>query len=294
MNTFVKKALNRIIESFLQIHFFSNKAELTYQAAIEKHVDNLPFLSSNDMTIVEALRSEGIVITSLTALLIPSTLQMLQATKGLIPKISQSIYRNKTEYAIHANPKQIIEYREIFDWGLEQRLLNIIENYLGLPVAYLHPSFRRDIANQVQRNTRLWHLDKEDRKVVKIIVYLNDVNDDGGPFQYIPLSFTPTVTRSLRYNYGYIQNQTMQQVISPSNFKSCTGSSGTVIIADTAKIFHRGKIPIDSDRFAIFFEYTSRFPKYPFYCKRSLTNENLLILATKLSENQRRCIFWRL
>ncbi|MBD6620210.1 2OG-Fe(II) oxygenase [Komarekiella sp. 'clone 1'] len=293
MKAIIKKAGNRILENLYRIPLLSNTADLAYQAAMTKHVDTLPILSNTDLSLVETLKAEGIIVTSLASLSITSTPQMLESAKSLMLDIPKSISKNKNEFIIHATSEQMMEHLEIFLWGLQQRLLNIIETYLGLPVAYHGSYFRRDIANQVQKKSRLWHLDKEDRKVLKIIIYLNEVNDDGGPFQYIPQSFSTKITRSLRYNYGYIQDKTMQQVISPLNWKSCTGPSGTVIIADTANIFHRGKIPIYSDRFTIFFDYTSRKPKHPFYCQSSLNRESLQIIAPKVSENQRRCIFWR-
>jgi len=293
MKAIIKKVSSRILENLYRIPLLSNTADLAYQTEIEKHTDVLPILSTADLTLVETLQNEGIVVTSLAALSIPSSPQMLEAAKSLMLEIPKSISGNKNEFIIHATSEQIMEYLEIFLWGLQQRLLNIIENYLGLPVAYHGSYFRRDIANQVQLKSRLWHLDKEDRKVLKIIVYLNEVDDDCGPFQYIPQTFSAKIASSLRYNYSYIRDKTMQQVISPLNWKSCTGLSGTVIIADTANIFHRGKIPRYSDRFTIFFDYTSRSPKHPFYCQSSLTDENLLRIAAKLSENQRQCIFWR-
>lgn len=293
MKAIIKKVSNRILENFYRIPLLSYTGNLAYQAAIEKHIDALPILSTTDLTLVENLKDKGIVVTSLAALSIPSTPQMFESAKSLMSEIPKNISSNKNEFIIHASSEQMMEHLEIFLWGLQQRLINIIEAYIGLPVAYHGSYFRRDIANQVQQKSRLWHLDKEDRKVLKIIVYLNEVNDDGGPFQYIPQSFSAKIARSLRYNYGYIKDKTMQQVISPLNWKSCTGPSGTVIIADTANIFHRGKIPIYSDRFTIFFDYTSRTPKHPFYCQSSLNQDNLLIIAPKLSENQRQCIFWR-
>lgn len=218
---------------------------------------------------------------------------MLKASANLMPHIPKSISGDKSEYVVHATSGQMIEHPDIFLWGLEQRLLNIVESYLGLPVAYHGAYFRRDIANNVQEKSRLWHLDKEDRKLLKIIVYLTDVYDDGGSFQYIPRSLTDTVARSLRYSYGYIQDKTMQKVVSPSNWKSCTGPAGTVLLVDTANVFHRGKIPVASDRFTIFYDYTCRQPKHPFYCKSSLSQEHLLLVASQLSQKQRQYILWR-
>ncbi len=293
MYTLVQKASNKIFGNFDQIPFLPNQAKLAYQAALKKHVVNLPVLSTTDESLVEAIKREGVAITSLESLGITSTPRFFQAAKNLMQEIPKSISGQKNEFVVHATSQQIMEYPEIFLWGLEQRLLNIVENYLGLPVAYHGAYFRRDIVNEVQRKTRLWHMDKEDRKVLKIIVYLNNVGDDGGPFQYIPQSFTSTAASFLRYNYEYIQEKTMQRVIPPSNWKSCTGLSGTVVFAATGSIFHRGKLPLASDRFAVFFDYTSRQPQHPFYCKSSLPQQDLLLMAKKLSEPQKNCVFWQ-
>ncbi|MBW4610078.1 MAG: 2OG-Fe(II) oxygenase [Hassallia sp. WJT32-NPBG1] len=293
MYILVQKARNRIIRKLTQIPFVQAQSELLYQTALNKHLVNLPVISTSDRTLVETIKRDGVVITSLEALGIPSNPRFFQAAKKLMSEIPKSISCQKNEFVVHATPQQLMEHPEIFLWGLEQRLLNIVENYLGLPVAYQGVFFRRDIANEVAIKSRLWHVDLEDRKVLKIIVYLNDVNEDGGPFQYIPQSLTSKVARSLKYRPRYITDEIMQQALSPSNWKSCTGLAGTVIFASTASIFHRGKIPVADDRFAVFFDYTSRQPRQPFYNTLSLPKQNLLSLVNNLSEPQKNCVFWQ-
>ncbi|WP_017317485.1 hypothetical protein [Mastigocladopsis repens] len=293
MKTIATQVRNKILKNLYEVSFVRNPAEFAYHVALEKHRSHLPVLSSTDWTIVETLKTEGVVVTSLEELSIPSTPQLLQAAEKLMPKISGVILGDENEFVVHATSQQMMEYPEIFLWGLEQRLLKIAENYLGLPVAYHGAYFRRDIANQVERKSRLWHMDSEDRKLFKVIVYLKDVNDDGGPFEYLPQYLTAKVADSLKYKYGYISDQTMQQVMSSSNYKSCTGLSGTVVIAGTGSVFHRGKIPVASDRFAVFYDYTSRQPKFPFYCKSSLPTEDLHLLSPMFSESQKQCVFWR-
>jgi hypothetical protein len=293
MYTLLQKTRNKILKKIDTIPFIRYQAELAYQTLVEKHVINLPVLSKTDFDLVKTIKHEGIVITSLEDLGIPSTLQLLQAAKNLMPKIPQSISGHKNEFVVHASSQQIMEYPEIFLWGLEQRLLNIVENYLGLPVAYHGVYFRRDIANQVEQGSRLWHIDKEARKVLKIIVYLNNMSEDKGPFQYIPQPLTSQIADSLKYTSGYILDQTMQEFVSPTDYKSCIGPVGTVIFAATDSIFHRGKLPIDSDRFAIFFDYTPRQQRQSFYGASSLPHEDLLFLAKNISEQQKECIFWQ-
>jgi hypothetical protein len=291
--TIATQVRNKLFKNLYEISFVKNPAELEYQFAVKNHTKNLPTLSASDREIVDTLNTEGVVITSLEALSIPSTLQMFEAAKNLMPKIPTISSEDKNDYVVHATSQQIMESPEIFLWGLEQRLLNIAENYLSLPVAYHGTYFRRDIANDVEKKSRLWHMDSEDRKLFKIIVYLNDINEDNGPFQYISQSLTSEVAQVLRYKHGYLQDKTMGRVISPSSYKSCTGSAGTVVFAGTASVFHRGKIPVTSDRFAIFYDYTSRQPKFPFYCKSSLPEEDLALLSSQFSEQQKQCVFWR-
>ncbi len=285
-----KKVQNKFLRNIYNLPFLHHQAEMEYQKLVKMHIANLPLISVADKSIVETLNSEGVVITSLADLGISSASKMFQAAETLMHKIPRMVTDNSNEFVVHATSQQIMAHPEIFLWGVEQRLINIVENYLGLPVAYHGAYFRRDIANQVEQQSRLWHLDKEDKKVLKIIVYLHDMDEDSGPFQYLPISETESVAHLLKYHHGYIQDTTMQQVISPANYKSCLGPAGTVVFAATASVFHRGKLPVKSDRFAIFFDYTSQKHKLSFYSTSSLPLEDVALLAKNLPQKQRECL----
>lgn len=293
MHTLLQKTWNKVLHQINTIPFIQSKREIAYQISVEKHTIHLPIISTNDLDLVEKIKQEGVVITSLENLGIASSPNLLQAAKKLMPEIAQSTSIDNNQFVIHASSEQIMKYPEIFLWGLEQRLLNIVENYLGVPVAYHGAYFRRDIANKVEKVSRLWHIDKDARKLLKIIVYLNDINEDKGPFQYIPQPLSLKIANYLKYTSGYITDQTMQEVTSLGDYKSCTGSAGTVIFAGTGDIFHRGKIPVTEDRFAIFFDYTPRLKYQSFYGASSLPHQDLLLLAKNLSEQQKQYIFWQ-
>ncbi|AFY31069.1 hypothetical protein [Calothrix sp. PCC 7507] len=293
MSTIIKKVQNQFLRNIYNMPFWQHQAELEYQTAVAQHIPNLPVLSTTDMNLVETIKNEGVAITSLADLEIASTPDMFQSAKNLMPKIPPSITGNKNEFVVHASSQQIMEHPEIFLWGIEPRLINIVETYLGLPVAYHGAYFRRDIANQVERKSRLWHIDKEDRKVLKIFIYLHDMTEDTGPFQYISQSVTTTVADTLKYNHGYIQDATMQKFISPPHCQSCLGSAGTVVFAATGSIFHRGKPPVARDRFTIFFDYTSTRQKLSSYRTLSLPEDDLILISQNLAEQQRKCLFWQ-
>ncbi|MGD1871861.1 MAG: 2OG-Fe(II) oxygenase [Mastigocoleus sp.] len=293
MTITLKQIRNQILKNIYDVGFVRNPAEEIYQANLRQHFPYLPKLSVADKEIIEDIQQEGVAIRSLTDLLIPNTKKLFKSALEIIPDIPDNLKKEGREYVVHATSEQIMSHPEIFLWGLEERLLNIVENYLGLPVAYHGAYFRRDIANQVEHKSRLWHIDVEDRKILKIIIYLHEINQDNGPFEYLSKDATAEAIKSLKYKHGYIQDETMQKIISSNNYQSCLGAQGTVIFAATSKIFHRGKLPKSNDRFAIFYDYTSRSPKMPFYCKSSLENEHLLTLSDRFSPNQKQCVFWR-
>ncbi|MBD2058088.1 2OG-Fe(II) oxygenase [Oculatella sp. FACHB-28] len=266
-------------------------SELTYKSDLAKYVDRLPAILPGDRQIVEGLQQEGTVITSLTDLDIPSTSTLLDAAGHIAPELLKIPPKKNRAYS-RADSTLLMQYPGLFLWGLEERLLSIIENYLGLPVAYHGVSFRRDVADGSQAGTRQWHIDIEDRRMAKIIVYFNQVGENNGPYEYIPKSLTPP-PNVFKRNYGFVPDDVVEKAVPSSNWRSCTGGAGTVVFTDTCGVFHRGRMPTESERLAMFFTYTSRKPKNPETCKSILSQDELLTISKSLSDRQKQCIFWK-
>ncbi|MBD2463010.1 hypothetical protein H6G89_18375 [Oscillatoria sp. FACHB-1407] len=273
-------------------------SEILYRANLARYSRRLPALNSDDRQIVDTLKQEGVFITTLEQLALPSTAQLLRSVEKVLPTMatnlpSENSGKKKTSnHAVLVPTKQLItNYPEICLWGLEERLLNIVESYIGLPVAYLGASVRKDIDTQRQIGTRFWHRDAEDRRTIKVIVYLNDVDEQGGPFEYIPRSLTMSYRPFKKVN-GIIRDADMQEVVPRTHWKMCCGSTGTVVITDTTSVFHHGKVP-RYQRTALFFTYTSRQPKRADISKSRFSTLELLDLASRnLSPRQRECLLW--
>jgi hypothetical protein len=145
------------------------------------------------------------------------------------------------------------------------------------------------LADGINEETRLWHRDDEDFRITKIIVYLNDVDAEGGPFEYIPKYHTPDI-RLLRFTAGRVLDEHMRQVVPESKWKSCQGPAGTVLFADPCNFFHRGKIPTKQDRFTLFYGYNSRNPFKPEYCQPLFSKQAFLRRVPSLTDYQKSCI----
>jgi Phytanoyl-CoA dioxygenase (PhyH) len=267
------------------------ESSLSYKWRMFQHIKKLPALSPIDRHIVEALRKEGAFITSLEALSLPMNEKLWDAAKAILPNNPKEP-AFEDQYVYHVNSAKLIENSEIFLWGLQERLLDIAENYLSVPVAYRGLFFQKDFANEQQVYTRLWHKDPEDHRLVKIAVYLNDVDSESGPFEYIPKHFNSKLS-SLKRKLLHSDAE-VAELVEASNWVSCTGVAGTVIFFDPHHVFHRGKLPTKSHRDAIFFNYHSRQPIKVFsdHWNAPFSTDELLVLSKTLSQRQKECVFW--
>lgn len=282
----MKRLFNRIKRELLKFPLLQFICNIAYKTEIEKHINYLPAIFPGDYTLVDCLKRESVAVTSLELLKIPSTPLFIDSVKRLLPNL-QAIATSK-KHAISLSQSEKLNYPYTILWGLEERLISIVENYIGLPVLYLGADVRREIANGKVVNIRQWHLDIEAHRMIKIIVYFSNVNADTGPFEYIPRSSTLLLSQLLKYSSGFIQDETMNTV-SPSNQQSCIGPFGTVIFADTCNVFHRAKAPTLSDRFSVTFAYTSRkFIKAHHVDKFS--KDEYLLFSQKLSKRQQECV----
>ena len=288
----LKKAVNAVVKNVTQIPLFSNQAEKQYQEKVASFSARLEAVPDGYQKILEDLNREGVHVSSLQDLDLDNSEELLEECYKNLTYLESCLPENKWQYVIGNDPNDILPYLDIYLWGLQTKLLNLVENYLELPAAYHGIYLRRDLANGVSIKSRLWHTDKEDRRMVKIIIYLNDVDDSNGAFQFIPRRFSDRISRKLRYNHGYVKDRVIEKIIPRSEWVSCTGSPGTIIFVDTAKAFHRGQIPLASDRFSLFFDYTSRFPLRPYYCKPSFSGNSLGAVSPYLSSRQKDCVFW--
>jgi hypothetical protein len=245
--------------------------ELVYKAKLGLHESKLPALSGHDRLIAETLKREGVYITTLADLGLPSTTQMLASANNYVasmvnPRDIQAGYKLPQIYTITDLP-------EFFTWGIEARLQNILENYIGLPIAFHGVHLRKDFPNEQQLQTLLWHKDSEDRRMIKVIIYLNDVTEKHGPFEYVPLP--SNLLERLNYyrvdyelrksNYLGINDAQLSKFIPKSAWKYCPGKAGTVIFVDPRNVLHHGTVRTE-ERSTLFFVYTANPPKRPELC----------------------------
>jgi len=130
----------------------------------------------------------------------------------------------------------------INNYVLNRSLIKISSNYLGLLPVFCGGSLMENFPHKGARiSSQLWHRDKHDRKIIKIFLYLTDVDSKNGPFEYITKAH---VNGKFWKKFRTIERLTDSELKGKNSEilsykKICTGKAGDIIFVDTTGI-HRG------------------------------------------------------
>jgi len=91
--------------------------------------------------------------------------------------------------------------------------------------------------------SQLWHLDFDDKHLLKAFLYLNDVDEDSGPFEYVPGS-QPDGRYDAVWHWsplrtGRIPDEQVRATVPADGIKTFTAPRGTLILCNTSGL-HRG------------------------------------------------------
>ncbi len=226
--------------------------------ALEAHSLRLPPLDPRDLPALEGLRRTGVHTLRIDSLGFPETGAAMAALDKLVAELREMPAGGDNQPRISA--KRLMDFPEVYLWGLNERLLNLVENYIGLPIWYHGVDVRREVADGKTSDVRQWHMDAEDRRMFRAIVYLNDVEPGGGPFEYIPRERSAQGARKLHYGSGFVTDAEMTAAIPPSQWVEVTKKAHSAVFADTCSVFHRAQAARHRDRYSITFSWTSRTP----------------------------------
>ena len=128
--------------------------------------------------------------------------------------------------------------------GVNPRLLDLANAYLGMrsKLEYVDVWYTPPAGGEERQSSQRWHRDFNDRHLLKAFIYLVDVDEQTGPFEYVPRSAPGGELdrlwpwRPLGDNYPP-EDEFGDRV--DGNSVTFTAPKGTIIFCNTAG-FHRG------------------------------------------------------
>lgn len=253
-----------------------------YEARRSQHAPNLPRLSREHQSILADLAHTGVAV---------RTLEMPNAVLDSTNRFTQILRSRRTDEPCAKTTSHELSWDPtLFLWGLSDELLDLAECHIGLPPRYLGVEVKREIVNPAAGHgheaVRRWHLDHEDRRILKIVVYLSDVDSGSAPFGYVDLPTSDGVLGGLRHPYHPARlDEVVRAEVPLSERRQITGPRMTAIYVDTGKVLHRVFPPLASERYSVTFAYCSRSPRLT-YSQLMLRDGTLRKLRPALSSRQ--------
>jgi hypothetical protein len=128
--------------------------------------------------------------------------------------------------------------------GLSKRLLDVANSYLGMwtKLEYVDVWYTPPAGVGDRRSSQRWHRDFNDRHLLKAFLYLGDVDEESGPFEYVPRTAPGNELEGLwpwrPLGDNYPPEDELDAKIA-DRAVSFTAPKGTLIFCNTSG-FHRG------------------------------------------------------
>jgi len=234
-------------------------------------LQNKPQLEATQLRVLKDLNEAGIAFLSFNELLPDSLLQKMEAeyiafeqqedVQQIITTYKSGEAKDNPNYKQYniRHTQQSIGYtsnQAIMQVALHHKLTDIVSSYFNEQALLRYVDFWYSIAsgntNHSREYSQNWHRDPEDLRMLKVFIYLNDVDERNGAFEYIKCStrknkFGNIFPYDNEHPDNYPEETELRKQIPDEYYIKGSGKKGTIILCDTHG-FHRGGYCIDGDR----------------------------------------------
>lgn len=210
-------------------------------------------LDAFENRILESLNKDGVAVTNIENFS-PALLDDLVHWKNEIQHNRRtSLIKDFLIYFIGGSYKlekqQFEELNPLISFSIDKSLLNIINSYLGMWVNLIYLEMNETkIVDQSEplKKSQNFHRDPGINSCIKVFIYLNDVEEGGGPFTYVKGSHRYgkywKICKQRFFGAGgsYPDVNQLSEKINKDDIWEIYGSAGSVIIADTTGIHSGG------------------------------------------------------
>lgn len=176
---------------------------------------------------------------------------------------------------------------EVYLLGLAPALLAAVQAYLEEPCLYLGAMMKVERVAP-GKGTRLWHFDIEDQRMIRVLVYLNEVTPADGPLEVLPADLSREARDALQYRTGLVSDEQMAAIVPECRWVPCPAAAGDALLFDGTQLFHRARPPAANERYSITYSYATRKPLQIYRGARLLERTQKELMAM-LSPEQRTC-----
>jgi hypothetical protein len=153
-------------------------------------------------------------------------------------------------------------------FALSDPILQIANAYFGMYTRLRYYNVWLTFSTEEPpHESQLWHRDREDYCILKVFVYLSDIDDGAGPLVYACGSHRKGTRRDEPEHFmeGGVKrsrDDQMDRVVPAGEWRKCVGPKGTIVFADTAG-YHKGGLARERERLLYTCMFTSPASESP-------------------------------
>jgi len=235
-----------------------NDRLLANRSARRRYTHEPPVLDELQQGVLDQLRPEGYATIPFSELAPELWGELEQEAARFVAETETELAREKegSESALRRREgKEFLVRKYAYDvelslddpWlrlGLNTRMLDIANAYLGMwaKLEYVDVWYTPPLEDPERRSSQRWHRDFNDRHLLKAFLYLVDVDEETGPFEYVPRTAPGNELEHLwpwrPLGENYPPEQELAEKIADRTV-SFTAAKGTIIFCNTCG-FHRG------------------------------------------------------
>jgi hypothetical protein len=234
----------------------------------ERFVENKPLLDGEQEKVMGGLEEKGLSIVPLTEFFPDADRDLWARLRAEGDKFVERVEaerakrlakaakkgktkgRGKGDYIMRHLGKDVPTLPTDDPWlklGISDRMLDVVNSYFGLwsKLTYVDLWYTPPAEPGVERvSSQRWHRDYNDARLVKVFIYLTDVDEDTGPLEFV-LGSTPTGEYGQVWPWRPVSNDLyppqdeFEQRIPKSAQVALTAPEGSMIFCNTSG-FHRG------------------------------------------------------
>ena len=242
--------------------------------------------------LLENLRRDGIAIISMNEFMGDSPLysELERAVWEYEDKMAEEIRRLRAKEVAPGRTKDYVvsllgtfptlNPSDIFvRFALQPSLVAIANSYFNMLTKLRYYNVWHNFAaHDPPKASQLWHRDPEDRAVLKMFVYLTDVDKNSGPLSYVPgthlYGSIKKLAPSTFHKEGRVyvrrsNDDQMSRLVPESRWFTATVPKRTVVLADTTG-YHKGGWVRQGERILYTCMFASRASTSPEIFRRSI------------------------
>jgi len=225
-------------------------------------------LSNEGERVLQGLNRDGIAMTSVSALLgecslfdeLAFTVERMERERAGNLALARGGADNVDSIGTKRFLVQLLGDRPSLEVGsifarvaLRHEILAVVNNYFNMYARLRdYNIWHNFVTSTAPRESQLWHRDREDLFIVKVFVYLSDVDEQAGPLTYAPGTHRKGPVRQTPESFdekGVKRSSDIQmaKVVAAERWIRVIGSRGTIVFADTHG-YHKGGHATGRDR----------------------------------------------